>query len=614
MINIKPVKGKFFVSFNGDKADFNTYINGIMSFPKKDYNYETQSWVFDNKEIEKVKSLFGFSTPAPAIDKAGPTKTNAIVGSKAIIQGYENIGSEMKLSPYSYQKEAIKFCMEEKEALIVYPCGAGKTAIGIGLYLEYKNQGLVNTPGMIVVKASLKDQWHSEIKKFSDLTPVILQTEADVTSSQMGRIRSRKAKIAKLRSANEKDPEIAKILKEIIDLTKEKDEAFKAQFDNADLYVLNYETLKDAKVRETLHKKKLEFILADEVHYVKNRKSGRSKVLSEFSSYVPYKVGATATPVGRDPEDLFGIFQFLKPGLFKNWTTFQKQFVTLDRYRQPMGFKNLEELREKIQPSIIVKSKEDISGQLPSLLVMQRYCGLTKQQSAVHSDIMAIIDHYREEEKMLRAKLKNEANPKSHPEMQKIEGMIMAHQSFAQQMANTEDLLLGSSSEMAKKFVTGSSSNKMDLLMQLLEEILGAEEKVVIFSRFRRMQDIITKRVEKEYPKDTPGIAYINGSLSSKARYEEVYAKFRDNDDYKILLASDAGAEGLNLSKCKYLIEFDLAESFAIQTQRHGRIERADSTHETVFVYQLIANNSWDEVAQKIIEKKENYDNELIRD
>lgn len=69
----------------------------------------------------------------------------------------------------------------------------------------------------------------------------------------------------------------------------------------------------------------------------------------------------------------------------------------------------------------------------------------------------------------------------------------------------------------------------------------------------------------------------------------------------------------LNLSRCKYLIEYDIANSYAVQTQRHGRLERADSIHDNVCVYQIIAENSWDEIAIKIVEKKENYDLELIK-
>ena len=55
------------------------------------------------------------------------------------------------------------------------------------------------------------------------------------------------------------------------------------------------------------------------------------------------------------------------------------------------------------------------------------------------------------------------------------------------------------------------------------------------------------------------------------------------------------------------------AVSYALQTQRHGRLERADSIHETVFVYQLIMDNSWDIVGQKIIEKKEKFDMEIVK-
>lgn len=68
-----------------------------------------------------------------------------------------------------------------------------------------------------------------------------------------------------------------------------------------------------------------------------------------------------------------------------------------------------------------------------------------------------------------------------------------------------------------------------------------------------------------------------------------------------------------NLSRCKYLIEYDLANSHAIQTQRHGRLERADSIHSTVYAYQLIVEDSWDTVQELIVKKKEGYDSNIIK-
>lgn len=69
----------------------------------------------------------------------------------------------------------------------------------------------------------------------------------------------------------------------------------------------------------------------------------------------------------------------------------------------------------------------------------------------------------------------------------------------------------------------------------------------------------------------------------------------------------------VNLSQCGYLIELDLALSYAVQTQRHGRIERADSVHKTVYVYQLLTEDSYDDIQRKIVDKKENFDAMIIK-
>lgn len=68
----------------------------------------------------------------------------------------------------------------------------------------------------------------------------------------------------------------------------------------------------------------------------------------------------------------------------------------------------------------------------------------------------------------------------------------------------------------------------------------------------------------------------------------------------------------LNLSSIRYMIEIELADSAAKQTQRHGRIQRADSIHKNVFVFQLITRNSWDEIQEKIVNKKQGYADRIL--
>lgn len=194
----------------------------------------------------------------------------------------EGIG-KCKYDLYNYQKTAVKELLDiDNGSLIVASCGAGKTLIAIDLYLELLSRNKIKGPGLIVVKSSLKVQWFHEVKKFSDLAPSILETSA-------------KAK-------------------------KKFDEQF-----NGDLLICNYETLNDEKVRDRLLAMKIEYIFADEVQYVKNYQAKRSKSLYKFNN-VKYTFGATATPIQKNPRDIFGIFRFVKKDLFTNINKFDKRY------------------------------------------------------------------------------------------------------------------------------------------------------------------------------------------------------------------------------------------------------------------------------------------------
>lgn len=602
------------IMFNGNKRQFSTYMGLVGSIMDKKYDFDRNGWKFKEPQYQILQAL---------LDKAFPPKQPKPVMSKdpfygttsKKIAGYENIGKSMKLQPYQYQKETIKFALDNLTTLLVLPCGSGKTPVGIGIYLEALERNIIEGCGVIVVKASLKTQWAKEVEKFSDLTPTIIQTSKDITSSIRAKIARLENRIKRLPSSS--SSLIRELENEITALSKEAKSKFKEQFKNADLLIMNYETLNDVKVRSELHRIKPQFMFVDEIHYAKGAGTDRSKSLCEFAD-VKVRAGATATPVQRDPRDIFGIFKFVNPTVFPKESDFGRLYLKWAGRGRVVGAKNEEMLSKKISPFMIVKTKEEVSKQLPKLFVMQRYCDLEPAQIEMTEILKSEIDELKKKEEAIASSLKNPADADKHPEIMKIQANILARQTFAQELADSEQLLIRSESEMAKQYITGANDNKMDLMVEIMEEILSSGEKVCLFSRFAKMQDIITERIAKEAKRAGSvfkgvKIAYVNGKLDDKRRHQEVYEKFRDTDEYKILLMSDAGAEGINLSKCKYVVEVEPAESYAIQTQRHGRVERADSVHETVFVYQLVCNDSWDEVSMKIVAKKERYDCDLIK-
>lgn len=601
MIKVKFLDNNNFLVKCSNKSNFNEYIKIITSkllYCAKPNLSKTGGWIFHNSKLKEVESFF----------------KDIKYENEYIPPVYHDMGKDMKLQPYDYQKEAIYYGLKQQKALMTLPCGAGKTVIGIGLYLEAINNNIIQGQGLIVVKASLKTQWKNEVSKFSDLSANIIQTYSDRCLNIKLKIKRLEKKLKKI-GLNKKNLNKRKEIKEKIQsLENEANIYFKEQFSNGDLLIVNYETLTDEKVIKELKSKKIDCIICDEIHYAKTYSTKRSKALYKLND-AKIKIGATATPVTKDPTDIFGIYNFIKPELFESESKFNKQYIKYAGYGKIECFKNMDELRNKIKNNIFVKTKKEISDQLPKLKSIPIYFDLTEEQLNKNIKIMNDLEELKLQDFFIRKKCTSEKEVKMNIELQTIHGKIMALQTFAQELTDSPLLLSNSDSEYSKSYSSDldkSKNPKLDICLEIIEQIIDSGEKVCIFSKFERMQSILTEAIIKQF-KNKIKIAYINGSMPDKDRYKEAYNKFRDNDSYNILLCSDAGAEGLNLSNCKYLIEYDLATSFAIQTQRQGRLERADSVHNNVFVYQLIANDSWDILQEKIIKKKEGYDNNLIK-
>lgn len=372
---------------------------------------------------------------------------------------------------------------------------------------------------------------------------------------------------------------------------------------------MNYETLKNDKVVQKLKEKNVEFITCDEIHSINNHKSARSKAAYQFND-LKYIIGATATPITNNPENLFGIFNLIEKDLFKSFSKFSSNYIKYAGYGRVAGCKNEDNLRNKINPYIFIKSEEDVADQLPTLIVNQVYCEMTPNMYQLNSQLFEELENVRNEADMLERKYPNPKDLIDNEEYLLVKGKIMAYQTFLQELVNDPRLLSDSESNMAKQYVCNDISPKLETLLNLISEITDAGNKICIFTKYQRMQTLLKQEIEKLFDFK---VAIVNGTMSSEERYEQAYALFGDNDNYKILIGTDAMAEGISLSRCNYLIEYDLADSYAIQTQRHGRIKRANSIHKTGYVYQIICNESWDCVQQKIISKKENYDNSLIQ-
>ena len=537
-----------FLEYTGELQDKYIIISLLAQYRDSVKRINTDKWIIPNEIV-------------PLLEE----KCNV----EHFISPWKDIGRGLKYEPYEYQKETVYFGSDKNSALFLLPTGSGKSFIAITLYNELKQSNKVTTPGIIVVPASLKYQWVKEVSKFSDLVAHSVDTP-----SKAGK-------------------------------------KFDKQFEDCDLLICNYETLKNKAVAEKLKEINCQFIIGDEIQKINNYKSGIHKAICQFND-LEYRYGMTATPITNNPENVFGIFNFLDPNLFKTHGKFATNYIIYKGYGRVAGVKNVEHLKGQIGPYIFMKTVEEISDQLPELIVSPIYCTMSNKTRKINDAIMADLKIAQEAVERIEKQIPNPKELEKNADYKQWTAKIMAYQTFAQELADDPRLLGMSESNMANQYnIDGLDSPKLTVLKDLVSNIIDADETVCIFTKYERMQRLLINELQAEF-KDIK-IAHINGSMTPEERYEQAYTLFQDDPDYRVLIVTEAGNAGISLSKCKNLIEYDLADSYANQIQRHGRIKRADSISRISNVYQIILDESYDVIAQRIINKKQKYDDEIIQ-
>ena len=537
-----------FLEYTGELQDKYIIISLLAQYRDSVKRVNTDKWIIPNEIVPLLEEKC-------AVER--------------FISPWKDIGKGLKYELYEYQKETVFFGSEKNSALFLLPTGSGKTVVAITLYNELKQSNKITTPGIIVVPASLKYQWVKEVSKFSDL------------------------------------------IAHSVDTPSKAGKKFDKQFEDCDLLICNYETLKNKAVAEKLKEVNCQFIIGDEIQKINNYKSGIHKAICQFND-LEYRYGMTATPITNNPENVFGIFNFLDPDLFKTHGKFATNYIIYKGYGRVAGVKNVEHLKTQINPYIFMKTEDEISDQLPELIVTPIYCTMSNKTRKINDAIMADLKIAQEAVERIEKQIPNPKELEKNADYKQWTAKIMAYQTFAQELADDPRLLGMSESNMANQYnIDGLDSPKLTVLKDLVSNIIDADETVCIFTKYERMQRLLINELQAEF-KDIK-IAHINGSMTPEERYEQAYTLFQDDPDYRVLIVTEAGNAGISLSKCKNLIEYDLADSYANQIQRHGRIKRADSISRISNVYQIILDESYDVIAQRIINKKQKYDDEIIQ-
>ncbi len=326
-------------------------------------------------------------------------------------------------------------------------------------------------------------------------------------------------------------------------------------------------------VRDQERFKKLEFyyIILDEAQKIKNHKTKMAIALKSFSC--EYKLALSGTPIENHLGELWSIFSFLMPGFLDTLSFFKNYYQTPIEKEHNFERQNL--LNKRIKPFILRRTKEIVADELPEKSEIIKYTQFSDKQSQLYESIRVTM------EKKVR-------------EAVDAKGLGSSHITILDALLKLRQVCCDPSLLKIEEAQKVKESAKLELLLELVDELLEEGRKILLFSQFTSMLSIIEEKIVAK------NISYVKLTGSTQKR-EEVIEKFSNGEADLFLISLKAGGVGLNLTEADTVIHYDPWWNPAVENQATDRAHRIGQKKK-VFVYKLIVENT---IEQKILEMQQ---------
>ena len=331
-------------------------------------------------------------------------------------------------------------------------------------------------------------------------------------------------------------------------------------------------------IRKDISKFKSKFWFAcivDEAQNIKNPKTQQTKAVKSIKAF--NKIALTGTPIENRLLDYWSIFDFTNHGYLFSQSKFKKDFVS--HIEKSSSDRTLKNLKKITKPFILrrLKTDKEIINDLPEKHVNDIYCSLTTKQAKLYDKTMEDIF---KEIKTLKGIDRR--------------GLILKLITHLKQICNHPAQYLKSDNPKV------TESGKLELLIEILGNILDVDEKVIIFTQYVEMGEILQNLVLKKFNRE---VLFLHGSLSRSAR-EKILNSFQNDSHFPILIATlKTGGVGLNLTAAQNVIHYDLWWNPAVENQATDRVYRIGQKKD-VMVYRFITKGTLEENIDLMIKDK----------
>ena len=389
---------------------------------------------------------------------------------------------------------------------------------------------------------------------------------------------------------------------------QERDELYE-RYSNVDgIIVVSYGLVRQD--RKELSKFQFNSIVLDEAQYIKNPMTKTSRAVKALNG--KRRFALTGTPLENHIGELWSIFDFIMPGYLFNYSSFQDRFGILFKNNaqvnslsrselEDMSETELlaiadgntvavkharESLRQLVSPFILRRLKQDVLQELPDKLTMNIPCPMTPEQQRV----------YREHINNARAQI-SEYDISEGKEQNRYRMNILGELTRLRQICCHPSLFVPA---------YHGGSGKLEVLEDLVDNLISGEHRILLFSQFTSMLEIIKERQEKLGRE----IFYIDGQVPSSKRLELV-EKFNSGSGDLFLISLKAGGTGLNLTGADVVIHYDPWWNPAVEEQATDRAHRIGQ-EKHVQVFRLLTIGSIEEKIQEMQQAKQDLLDDIV--
>ncbi|RAV21607.1 DEAD/DEAH box helicase [Paenibacillus contaminans] len=353
-----------------------------------------------------------------------------------------------------------------------------------------------------------------------------------------------------------------------------------------DVIVASIDTAKRDPHRDTVLGIDYDMLIVDEAHKLKNKKTTNYQFVGQLRK--KYCLLLTATPVQNDMDELYNLITILKPGQLGGQGSFQANFVVDKRIP-----KNEQLLQEHLSKVMIRNRRSDGGISFTKRIVKNIPLDLSPEEQALYEGVTDFV----------RGRFKEAGGDLSS---------ILSLVTLQREVCSSRDAVFVTLVNLFKKTAEDSpvrpkiwelvelirsiqANTKAEKTMELIREI---GDKAIVFTEYRASQEYLLKYFREH---NIVAVPYRGGM--NRGKKDWMMDLFRNRA--QVLIATEAGGEGINLQFCHHMINFDLPWNPMRVEQRIGRVHRLGQT-EDVRIYNLFTKGTIEEHILALLHEKIN--------